>query len=523
MPPSPRNSDPARPPWRGALLLAAAVVAFYIPSLGGGFVYDSVMQVGRDDFVHQQSNFVDVVTLRILAQDQIDRNRPFQLASLMLDAALWGREPFGYRLTSVLLHALNAALVFVIVATALPRDGPRWAWLSVAVGGAFLFALHPLVVEAVSDPSNREDMLVLLPLLAGLLLVMRVGQGSCRAGWGMQAVLALCILFALLAKESGIAALPIFAVVAWSMGRPLLRAILPGLVAGAVLSAAFLSASFVWQPAESEFFRQAPAPLAPDFITMVTVQVRIWALQLLQIAWPLNLSAHYPPQALGSVPLAAAACVLLVGAGIAWWAAVRDRLALWGVSIYVLALLPASNFFPQYHPVADRFLYVPLAGVGMIAACLLRRGLLGSARAAWLTAAAGVVVLVFLGIVNLDRQHVWKHPLALWTDVLRQYPRSALAHYGVANAHFREDRVAEARVAAAEAVMASREGWGDALALRAITEWATGDRKRALESWYRAMARDADLRDLDLLERTGRFSKKQMKILRVLHQEAAQQ
>lgn len=39
----------------------------------------------------------------------------------MLDAAVWKKEPFGYRLTSVLLHALNAALLFVFATMAL-----RW-------------------------------------------------------------------------------------------------------------------------------------------------------------------------------------------------------------------------------------------------------------------------------------------------------------------------------------------------------------------------------------------------------------
>lgn len=511
---------PVRIMLAGAAAVFAAVVLVYLPTLRGGFVYDSFMQVVHTDFVHDRSNWSDVLTLQVLGRDVLDRNRPLLLASLMADAGLWGREPFGYRLTSVLLHALNAALLFLVVATALRRDGPRWFWLVGAAFGALFFALHPLVVEAVAEPSNREDLLVLLPLLAGLLLVQRLGAGGCRAPGTPPAVLALCIFSAVLAKESGIAVLPVLAVAAWSLGQPVWRAVWPGLTAGAVLAAVFLAASYMWRPVESEIFRQAPPQLAPDLATMVFVQARIWALQLWQIAWPLHLSAHYPPQVLGSMTWPAAWAVLAVGTVLAGWMAVRDRLALWGVSIYVFALLPASNFFPQYHPLADRFLYVPLAGVGMVAACLLWRGMVRRGAVAAISVTVAAVLLVFLGLINHERQRVWQHPLALWTDVLRQYPGAAIAHFGVANAHFREDRLAEARVAAAEAAMTSREGWGDALALRAITEWATGDRQSALESWYLAMACDADLRNPDLLERTGRFSKKQMKIIRLLDEQA---
>jgi hypothetical protein len=89
----------------------ALVVLLYIPTLRGGFVYDSIAQVLYSDDIHTTSNGIDVLSLRVVGQDELDRNRPLHLASLMLDAAVWKKDPFGYRLTSVLLHALNTALL----------------------------------------------------------------------------------------------------------------------------------------------------------------------------------------------------------------------------------------------------------------------------------------------------------------------------------------------------------------------------------------------------------------------------
>ncbi|MFM8810134.1 MAG: hypothetical protein ACKOJB_14750, partial [Chthoniobacterales bacterium] len=92
-----------------AAFLFALVVALYFPTLRGGFVYDSIAQVLYSDYIHTSANWSDVLTLRVVGQDELDRNRPLHLASLMLDAAIWRKNPFGYRLTSVLLHALNAS------------------------------------------------------------------------------------------------------------------------------------------------------------------------------------------------------------------------------------------------------------------------------------------------------------------------------------------------------------------------------------------------------------------------------
>jgi hypothetical protein len=265
-------------PSRRSLLLPATgifslVALLYLPTLRGGFVYDSIAQVLYSDYIHTPSNSVDVLTLRVVGQDELDRNRPMHLASLMLDAAIWKKEPFGYRLTSVLLHALNAALLFVFVAVALRRTttGGEDAAATLTVAspssatvvcffaafGVLIFALHPLVVEAVAEPSNREDLLVLLPMLVGLLFI---ATERSRSLWVTNTLLVLASFFAVLAKESGVAVPFIFAVACWLFGS--FRRFLPGLVGGAIAVGAFLAASYVWRPQQSGIFVNGPAPLA---------------------------------------------------------------------------------------------------------------------------------------------------------------------------------------------------------------------------------------------------------------------
>jgi hypothetical protein len=309
----------------------------YLPTLRGGFVYDSIAQVLYSDYIHTPSHRADVLTLRVVAQDELDRNRPLHLASLMLDAAIWGKDPFGYRLSSVLLHALNAALLFVFIAlalrvgTAVAANGdatdfvaaasPPPAVLLTAAFGALIFALHPLVVEAVAEPSNREDLLVLSPMLVGLLFI---AAGQNCSWWALNLVLVLASFFAVLAKESGIAVPLVFALACWLSGS--FRRCYPGLLGGLFAVGAFLVASYVWRPVQSGIFVKGPAPLAEEWSTFFAVQARIWTLQLQQIVWPSNLSAHYSPEVLAGVSSPMAFAVLVLAGAAAVFLARGSRL-----------------------------------------------------------------------------------------------------------------------------------------------------------------------------------------------------
>ena len=508
----------------GVFLLVSLL---YLPTLRGGFVYDSIAQVLYSDYIHTPSHWGDVLTLRVVAQDQLDRNRPLHLASLMLDAAIWGKEPSGYRLTSVLLHALNAALLFVLIALALrPRTAaaengdatdfvaaasPPPAVLLTAAFGALIFALHPLVVEAVAEPSNREDLLVLFPMLVGLLFI-AAEQNHSR--WTRNVVLVLASFFAVLAKESGVAVPFVFAVACWSGGS--FRRFLPGLVGGVIAAGAFLAASYVRRPQQSGIFINGPAPLAEEWWFSLVIQMRIWTLQLQQIVWPSNLSAHYSPEVLAGVSPPIVFAVLVLAGAAAVFLARGSRLGALGVAVFALALLPASNFVAQFHPIADRYLYVPLAGVGMIVAAAEARlrSQFSSARAGAVLLAAGVVILSLEYTANLPRQKAWQTPAALWTDVLRQYPRLAQAHIGMANAHYRTGDFEAALVSAREAVRTSSGQWAEPYAIRAVCEWQTGRGKDAAESFQSAQRLSRAYESEESMKAAMILSPEQLAVLR---------
>jgi tetratricopeptide (TPR) repeat protein len=78
-----------------------------------------------------------------------------------------------------------------------------------------------------------------------------------------------------------------------------------------------------------------------------------------------------------------------------------------------------SNFIPLFVPVADRYLYLPLAGLSLALAAIL-----GPRR--WVQGLATLSICA-LCVLTLRRQAVWHDNVSLWTETLRQNPRSITA------------------------------------------------------------------------------------------------
>jgi len=94
-----------------------------------------------------------------------------------LDYQLFALHPAGHHLDSVLIHALNAVLLFLLLAWLTKRMGPS---LLVAA----LFALHPLNVESVAWVAERKNVLSTLFFFLAIAAYActrrnRIGEDTC--------------------------------------------------------------------------------------------------------------------------------------------------------------------------------------------------------------------------------------------------------------------------------------------------------------------------------------------------------
>ena len=151
------------------LLLFGVVVWTFLPALRGEFVdADDSVYVTKNAHVQGGLTLGNVVWA--FSHKVADNYwHPLTIWSLMLDSQLYGVKPWGYHLTNVLLHAVNAVLVFLVL-----RRLTGATWRSLAVAG--LFGLHPLQVEAVAWICERKDVLSAMFWLLALWAYARYAQ-----------------------------------------------------------------------------------------------------------------------------------------------------------------------------------------------------------------------------------------------------------------------------------------------------------------------------------------------------------
>ena len=139
--------------------------------------------------------------------------RALTMLSYGLDHSLWGRDPLGFHLSSLLLHAAVAAAVGLLAA-ALVRIRPGLGhpgWVGTAAFGVFL--LHPLNSQAAVYLSARPDLLsALLALLSAWAVLSAAGealQDRWGGAWRRGGIAVLLSGLAFCAKEIGILGLPL--------------------------------------------------------------------------------------------------------------------------------------------------------------------------------------------------------------------------------------------------------------------------------------------------------------------------
>jgi hypothetical protein len=163
------------------VLLVLVTITLYWPVTGDDFVnYDDPDYVTANPQVQGGLNWEGVEWAFL---NPVCRNwHPLTVLSHLLVCHVSGLDPWGHHLASVLLHALNAMLVFAWLQR---MTGATWRSLFVAA----LFAVHPLRVESVAWVAERKDVLSGFFGLLALVFYARYatsGQGSVVSGrWSL--------------------------------------------------------------------------------------------------------------------------------------------------------------------------------------------------------------------------------------------------------------------------------------------------------------------------------------------------
>ncbi len=437
---------------KACALAAFAAAAAYWGTLDNGFTWDDHVHIEAAPFVSNARNARVLLTPGFwTGRAEVEgSSRPLVLASLLADRALWGAQPAGYHLSNLLLHAACAAALAWLTWLLLGSPG-------VAALAGLLFALHPVQSEAVCAVTFRADPLAAL----GVLLALAALRRACaRRSFAWAAASALAFALALLAKESAVVfpalALLMEALFPSAPGAARVRRTAAVLIAAALLAyAAFRlprggydgpavalgAAPAATTRAATQFDESPPEwkQAMRDPKTRLLTMSGIFADYARLVLWPVGLQADRSATTVTrwSSPRAWAgwAVLLLVLA-----AARRARGALpaaaFGLCWFLVALAPVSGVAALPNLIAERYLYLALAGAALAAAAALDAAARLCPRPRLALLAVCAALLAPAAAATRARVPAWRDDAALFgappvTDSARlRYNRGLLAQRG---------------------------------------------------------------------------------------------
>ena len=418
-------------------LLLALVVTAYAPALRGGFVWDDDKYVTANPML-TATNGLQEIWFSVHTQSQYF---PLVYTTFRVEHDLWGLNPVGYHLVNVLLHGLNAVLVWLL----LRRLQVPGAWFAAAI-----FALHPVNVESVAWVTELKNVESLFFYLLAVMAWLKFLDVPAPPRWLYYGLALAAGLLALFAKTTACTLPAALMLVLWLRGQRFnwsrVFQILPFILIGAVMGLV----SIWWEGNLGTYNEDAGLSLTASQRGLLAGRA-LW-FYAGKLLWPVNLSFSYPHWNLNSsqpaqyLPLLGWALVVV---GLWFWRKQIGCRVLAGIIFFATALSPLLGFITdytfRYSYVADHYQYTAAIGLFAVFAAGVASwpatGGLALVGRYWFSA----VVLLVLGWLTWQQCGAYKNLETLWRDTIAKNPRSWMAHYNLAMELQDQGRVEEAR------------------------------------------------------------------------------
>ncbi len=475
---------------RVAAAIAVAVVALYVQTFFFPFVYfDDDVYVFQNPVVTSGLTWPGV--LWAFTSGYAANWHPLTWLSHMLDVQLFGMAAGAHHAVSVAFHALNCALLFLLLHRMTGATG-RSACL------ALLFAVHPVNVESVAWIAERKNVLSTFFLFVTLIAYVRYVE---RPGFARYGTVFAGLVCGLMAKPM-LVTLP-FAMMLldyWPLNRyagctPMHALRRAGRLAYEKTPLFLLSliasiVTYVVQQQGQAMEAMAGLTLRARLANAILAYVGY----LKHLVWPVHLSAIYPfpSEPAGSFAIAAALLLLGVFSAVSLVLIRRAPYLFVGWFWFVGTLIPTIGIVQVgYQSMADRYLYVPAIGIFLIVAWgaeAIRRRLRINRRAARIAAAS---IFSVLAVLCWRETAVWRGTVPLFEHAIAVTGVNAEAHNHLGYYYLTQNEPAKA-VPHFEAahrerpnLSATYSNWGAALRMQ-------GDVPGAIQKYHEALRLNPD-------------------------------
>ncbi len=347
---------------------------------------------------------------------------PLTILTLAVNYQISGLNPWSYQLFNILLHLLNTFLVFLLIYRLTKGKS------DIALIAALLFGIHPMHVESVTWVAERKDVLYTAFFLGAMLSYLKYIR---KPGYLPLATSFVLFTLSLLSKPAAVVFPVLLFLFDYFERRPFKARLLLEKIPFFALSLLMGLFTIDAQKASDAYGGLAKF----DIFDRLMFAGYGFTMYLVRFFVPFKLSAFYPyPE---SSPLPAefyiSSAIALILLALTAWSMKKTRVPAFAVGFYAVNLALVLQFVTVGSAIlADRYTYVPYIGIALLVGYAyheIRQNRQPSLR----KYAPSLLIVIISGALILSllarqRVQVWQNSETLFTNVIKNYPRSAVAY-----------------------------------------------------------------------------------------------
>ena len=401
------------------LIILIGLIA-YFNCLSGEFIWDDFGLIKGNTYLRSLSGLPKIFSGNIWAGIGVPSRayRPLQILTYFFDYSVWKLNPFGYHLSSVVLHILAGIILYWLLRLIFNQG-------FLAFVASSLFVSHPVQTEAVAYISGRADPLAAVFIFLSFGLYLKFQQNN-KAPYFLAALLSF--ILALLSRENAIVLPVLLLAYHFIFG---LKQKIKSCQAFFLIAAVYLIFRLALM---NTVFSDAPVPTTfwqrlPGVFAALTNYLKILII-------PADLHMEY-----GGALFKFCSVKVITGLGIlslflAGIFKCRRSMPLisFGLSWFLIALIPASNLYPLNAYMAEHWLYLPAVGLFII----LAKFFANLAQEDNFRRRAVILLVCLIGIytvLTIKQNTYWRSRLEFFERTLKYAPYSARVYYHLGNVY----------------------------------------------------------------------------------------
>jgi len=342
---------------------------------------------------------------------------------------VFGLNSWAYHLLNILIHSLNAVLVFYLIFKITKH--PVASFASTA-----WWTFHAVHVEAVQSASGTDDILNATFMISALLLLLK------KRPW----LALLAFSFALLSKEAAVVGPGlVFIVMFWKNDGTVFKKSKNAI--WTAIPFAVLSIIYIFIRSNVNLgLKDTNAPiqnLAESLIILPKIFLTYLRIMIIPQELRINYYFSVDTQISTSVIIGYLVIIALIVSALL---NIKKRpLISLGIFWFFILFFPVSNLIPIRAIVGERFMYLPFVGAAIIIAFIATK-IRWKRKCFW---GIWLILLVIMAIGTTSRVKVWCDEEVFWKDIIKKEPgfrvyqmyETNLANYYVKNKRFEQAEV----------------------------------------------------------------------------------